>query len=514
MAPPRLQLLSLIAISAWAIFAVGCGGSDGISWESEPLERTWRNRMWLPSAMVVEYHQGIAPRVAAEIEWCEEHQLEPPKEEELGDTFKPNADPALTADIFTPIEGEDLRWIREVRDELVQRRGLPLDPLPSLRAISPDTYRRLSCWYMLNPDPDSQPDSYWELERIVGFIEPDWTPAVLGHLASLTTIGWYDAKDGASAITLVTALPLGREFVSVVAHELIHAMQDQLKSGGLLDAWQDGTSDQHTAFRWVVEGDATTAELRDDDPFTQDLIASRAWGETPSYLFEAAGISLAEIGARGSEFFAAYLSGADYVGQVQSTGGWEDVNALLLDPPTTTEQIRNLDKLQSREPPLDTAPLLALRKQVLGLGEDDELASDTRGQQALADFIRFSTAYDVGARRTAFGWGVDVLSVLREFDGQPTVIVVWQIAYDDPVRHGLGFEGLREWLFNASAGSAVGAKRLSAAAWDWQRGSVRVVDHANIIWLIATDDPVIADEVVTRVFQLEQPAEWWNAAPN
>ena len=523
MTPRCLQhFLCLFALTAGAALAWGCDDqipvrsvavvAEPIVWQSEPLEGTWRNEYWITSAAIVEYHADVAPRVDAEVNWCEEHRLEPPPEEERGDTFAPNADPELTAQIFTPISGEDLQWIHELRDELVARRGLPLDPLPSIRVISPDIYRRLSCWYMLNPDPEFQPDAYWEFERIVGYIEPDWTPSVLGHISSLTATGWYDSEDGASAITLITDLPLPQEFVSTIAHELVHAMQDQLKDGGLLDAWQEGSSDQHTAFRWVVEGDATTSEPAEDDAYIQDLIAARTWGEPQPYLYETAGISLSDIGFRGQSFFAAYLSGAEYVAEVQSREGWEGVNALLLEPPTTTEQIRHIDKLESREPPLDTEPLLALRNQVLGLDEDQELGFDMLGEQGLADLIFTSTTDEIGARRSATGWGVDLLSLTRDFNGEAGIVVIWQFAFDSRVRHSVGFEGLREWLINTSAAEAVGARNARAAGWDWQRGAIRVVDHANVVWLIAADDPEIADEVVMRVLKLKQPTDWWTPA--
>ena len=501
-----------LAVGLGTLVAVilGCGGS-GLEWEAEPYAPTWDNQYWLTSYALVAYHREVAELVAAEVEWCETHQLEPPPEEERGDTFAPNADPELIAHVFQPIEGKELEWIRSLSDEVAARRGLTLDPLPAIRAITPDTYRRLSCWYMLHPDPEHEPDAHWEFEQIVGYLQPQWTPGVLNHLGGLTTGGWYDAEEGVSAITLITSLPLPPEIVELVAHELVHAMQDTLLEGGLLDRWEEGSSDYHSAVQWVVEGDATTSELPQDDAFVRALIESRNWGEREPENWELAGVSLAEIGTRGGALYAPYLSGAEYIAQVQAESGWRGVNELLLDPPESSEQIRHPDKLAAREPPLPVEPLVALRNRVLGLADDAELAWDTRGEGALADLMAFATTDAESAAQAADGWGVDVFSLAREYDGQQATIVIWQIAFDNPSEHAEGVGGLREWLLNTSEGEAISSVDRRAAAWDWSRGSVRIVDHARLVWVIASDQRAIADELVPRILDLKQESKWWQA---
>ena len=482
-----------------------------MEWESEPLTSTWTNEYWITSYAVVEYHQEVAERVAAEVEWCEQHQHEPPPEEERGDTFSPDTDPERVAHIFQVIEGDELEWIRQLNEELTARRGLTLDPLPTIRAITPDRYRRLSCWYMLHPDPEHEPSAHWEFEQIVGYLEPDWTPAVLAHLGALTTAGWYDQEEGVSAITLIASLPLPSEMINLVSHELVHAMQDRLLEDGLLDHFQQGTSDRGGAARWVIEGDATISELSDDE-FVQQLIGSRSWGEPEPGHWELAGISLAEIGTRGAAFFAPYTSGAEYVASVQAESGWAGVDRLLLDPPESSEQIRHPDKLAAREAPLPIEPLLALRDRVLRLADDAELDWDTRGEYELASLIAFATTSEDDAAAAADGWGVDALSVARELDGEPAIVVIWQIAFDDPSEHHEGVAGLREWLINTSEAEAIGTVGGRVSGWDWERGSVRVVDHARLAWLIASNNQSTADEIVIRILALKQESGWWEPA--
>ncbi len=466
---------------------------------------------------MVNYHSEVNQRIEGEIAWCEEHQLAPPPEEEWGNTFAPNADRELTEDIFTYLEGEELDAVIVMVNELSQRRELTLDPLPTIRLIDPDTYRRLSCWYMLNPDPsvesdEEEIDAWWQFERIVGYIEPTWTTEQLGHLSSLTTVAWYHELDGDAAVTMISSSPLPRDRLAALSHELVHAMQDRLLESGLMDSLEDLSTDQSTAARWVIEGDASLMQLAEDDEFLLELTESYDWGEPEQGPWELAGVNIAEVGIRGTLVYQPYIDGEEYVSSVWDESGSEGVNALLLDLPASSEQIRHADRLAKREAPLSTEPLLDLRNRVLG--SDDDLPHDTLGEGRLATLIWFTTQHTARAAESAAGWGVDVFSATTDFDGDSEVVVLWQIAMDHPAAHARAVIGLREWLRNTSQFQAVSSVDDRHAAWDWERGSVRIVDHANLVWLVATESADVADLVTRRILALDEPREWWQPVAN
>ena len=518
--------VTVFAVSAALAAALGaCSDSPDdpfaklpeLDWRAEPLGLEWVTEGWRPVDHVIEYHQGIADRVRAEVEYCERHGQRLLNQDEFLELFPPGTDRYLMSGYFTPVDNDELAWIEQVALETAARREIELESLPTVVAVAPDRLRRHSCYWLEQAQRDQapvDPDALWEFERLIGLIPEEWTPALLEHLGSLWTAGWYGKDEhGEPLIVLVSELPLAESVVSTVTHELVHALQDQLLDGALHDRYGEGTSDQSVAYSWVVEGDASVSELGPDDPFTRQLLESRSWGahEAPIW-WTGGGITIAEIGMRGFAMAAPYTSGKEYVAELRQSSGWAAVNELLRDPLDSSEQLRHPDKREADEPPLPVAPLLELRNLVLGLEDERAPYADTRGEQALIDLIAFATTDEGRSATAGAGWGIDAFSLSREFDGAEATVVVWQIAFDDEREHREGFAGLREWIVHASGARAVSSADGRAIAWNWTGGRVRLVDGARLVWLIATDDRADTDLITQRILALPEPEDWWAAA--
>lgn len=66
--------------------------------------------------------------------------------------------------------------------EMEQRRGITLDSTPRVRVFSFETWRLLSCWRMFHAEETEQLSPDWVLAQLLGYLEPEWTPAMWEHL--------------------------------------------------------------------------------------------------------------------------------------------------------------------------------------------------------------------------------------------------------------------------------------------------------------------------------------------
>ncbi len=139
----------------------------------------------------------------------------------------------------------------------------------------------------------------------------------------------------------VRGTEVDRDLEVTLVHEMVHALQDQHFDLGRLAEVE--TSGEATALRAVVEGDALLVEQRfaeirsmgdqffggpgelpdelmDDMAHHDDL-----FDEVPEYLVASCS--------------APYLLGLPLIAGIEAEEGWEGVNALLVDPPTTEREL-------------------------------------------------------------------------------------------------------------------------------------------------------------------------------
>lgn len=263
------------------------------------------------------------------------------------------------------------------------------------------------------------------VQQLLGFIPARFdyeaeTYALLG--AQLA--GFYEPTDG----TMYMAADLdGENATATLAHELVHALQDQHWDLAPRSKYVPGQDDRSTAFSALAEGDATSA-MADllvggakpgataldlpDELYTDQVIGGMSAGPTASAP-HVMRMSLA----------APYIDGTLFVHALRRKGGWQAVNQAWENPPVTTEQVLHLDKWEAHEPALavDNPPFAAL-------GAGWVVANnDTYGELGL----RISLGEWVGALRAgalAAGWGGDRGALVR---GGSAYALAWHIRYDE-----------------------------------------------------------------------------------
>lgn len=236
--------------------------------------------------------------------------------------------------------------------------------------------------------------------------------------------GFYEPADG--TMYLVDDLDEA-EANETLAHELVHALQDQSYDLGKLLAYRAGDSDRLAAVHSLIEGDATSAML--------DVVAGTAFAIDEAMLRKLVAISTAmsTVGdtprALQESLSVPYTDGFGFVQRLRKAGGWPRVDAIWRALPESTEQLLHPEKLASREPPIAVpAP------PVDALGPDFKAVfDDVMGEQGLR--IAFADyAHRELATAAAAGWGGDRFVVARRAHpmtpGLAEYGLAWRLRFD------------------------------------------------------------------------------------
>ncbi|WP_437778928.1 hypothetical protein [Sorangium sp. So ce1097] len=236
--------------------------------------------------------------------------------------------------------------------------------------------------------------------------------------------GFYEPDD--QTMYLVDDLSES-EAEETLAHELVHALQDQSFSLGKLLDYKAGEGDRLAATHALIEGEAMSAmfdvlvgsAFQIDEAMLRKLVAMStamsSVGDTPLVLQESLG--------------APYTDGFEFVQALRRDGGWASVDAVWRALPETTEQLLHPEKLAAREPAVEVAVPTAA---ALGPGFR-VVFDDVMGEQALR--IAFAAyAHRDAAIGAAAGWGGDRYAVVRRDDAQdPTrreFALAWRLRFD------------------------------------------------------------------------------------
>ena len=191
-------------------------------------------------------------------------------------------------------------------------------------------------------------------------------------------------------------------------------------------------------------------------------------------------------------FNAPYQDGLQAITRVQSVEGLRGIDALLRNPPPSTEQLLHPDKLASAEPPLvvpdpDLAAALGPAWQADG--------SDTLGEFFLRVFLREEIGV-VEATRAAAGWGGDRLSLYRT--AQDDLLLGWRLQWDDPGEGAEFFELYARWLERRSDGEAV-TEADGSLVWAYDGGAVHATRRGAETWIVVSTDAAAAARVAAEV---------------
>ncbi len=220
-----------------------------------------------------------------------------------------------------------------------------------------------------------------------------------------------------------------------IAHELVHALQDQHLGLDQLDE-ADLDSDAESAFRAVVEGDATFAMMvqagvqNGASPADAGQILATAAAAQPVNLNALTGTEPNNASLRDAPailrvtLVAPYMLGLRVAALSYQQGGWSAVNALFETPPSTTEQLLHPEKMHMEASELVSLPEFAHLNEA-GFELVDE---DTLGELELSVYLASNQPQDVNAEAAA-GWAGDRLRVYRR---SGDLAVVWWLLFDTP----------------------------------------------------------------------------------
>lgn len=233
--------------------------------------------------------------------------------------------------------------------------------------------------------------------------------------------GFYEPADG----TMYLADDLrGKEAQAALAHELVHALQDQRWDLRTRSTYKPGRSDETLALACLAEGDATVAMmdymLEGEQKTALDM---------PEGAIRALMTGGAALGTQAkvpnilrASLIAPYIEGLGFILGLRRKGGWAAVDRAWARPPVSTEQVLHLDKWEASEPPVRVGSPPA--RTLSGFTLDDQ---DTFGELGLA--LSFGEWLDdKEAHLAASGWGGD-RSALWTRGGEVAFAI--RVRYDD-----------------------------------------------------------------------------------
>jgi hypothetical protein len=218
------------------------------------------------------------------------------------------------------------------------------------------------------------------------------------------------------------------EATATLAHELVHALQDQNWDLEARSKYKAGDGDRSEAVSALAEGDATSAMF--------DVMLARAApraGKTALDLPDEAFVAQVREGMNkgsggqvphvmGTSLAAPYIYGTLFVNALRRRGGWKAVDEAWENAPTTSEQILHVDKWLAHEPALKVSPPAFA---TLGAGwrvTDEDSEGELGARIAFEEWMDPAAAADVSA-----GWGGDRGVLLS--DGTRFAFA-WRLRYD------------------------------------------------------------------------------------
>ncbi len=221
----------------------------------------------------------------------------------------------------------------------------------------------------------------------------------------------------------------------IMAHELVHALQDQHFNLRRFENWPHGDGDREQAVHALVEGDAT-ALMFDYLLKPQNLDITRL----PRSLSELGDLLAVSGDRKGEEVIAAapaairesllfpYTYGAGFAQEIVKRSGWDGLSKAFEDLPQSTEQIIHVDKYLGHEQPVKIK--LTDISSTMGPGWK-RIDADVNGEFGyfliLGQFIPKPEA-----RSAAKGWAGDQCSVYENAKGELAVahLSTWDTAAD------------------------------------------------------------------------------------
>ncbi len=264
---------------------------------------------------------------------------------------------------------------------------------------------------------------------------------------------YYDPKTDTFYV-LKTHLP-DAQFTTLVLHELAHAMQDQYFDLDAMreEALKNPNEDAKATLAYVYEGEASYIMMLgqllqgdkriDDIPLAQQEMMFQSMRDMSRDALLASALANQPAAAGENDVRKAvqalekvpgymfwglqdpYLKGQYCIHRVRVAQGWDGVDALFKNPPTSTEQVLHPEKLVDprEEPKTVTLPDLS---GALGDGWS-EVYRNTLGEAGVVTF--FDTHNPVAKVQAAAGWGGDSYAVFQS--PSEGLLLFWETVWDE-----------------------------------------------------------------------------------
>ena len=291
----------------------------------------------------------------------------------------------------------------------VLRETSELRELPILRPVKSGAQSRADIERMIikNLNEETTPEEMHASEaalKKLGLVPADFQfRPFLIKLLTEQVAGYYDPK--AQEFYLADWIDVDGQ-KPVMAHELIHALQDQHFNLRRFEKWPKGDSDAEMAAHALIEGDATLAMIRYVTRDPQRIVAfAKSLGSTES---QSEQIEKAPRALRESLLFP-YEQGAQWVTAIYRRGGWPLVSKAYTELPQSTEQILHPEKYFAREAPVRVE--LPDVRSILGNGWK-RIDTDVNGEWGF--YLILNEYASASAKAAAAGWSGDRFSVYEE----------------------------------------------------------------------------------------------------
>jgi hypothetical protein len=324
---------------------------------------------------------------------------------------------------------EERRIAKMLKKVSTARKLAPKRAVPGKTLTRPELLERVKA-HVAREVPPSAIRNEGLAMKLLGLIPTEFDyEAETYALLEAQLAGYYEPADQ----SMYMAADLDEDNArATLAHELVHALQDQYWDLSARSKYRPGQGDSSATTSALAEGDATSAMFDTllagtgktaldlpEEIFTQQIIQSVSTGP-----------SARAPHAMRAALVAPYVYGTLFVHALRRRGGWNTVNRAWERPPVSTEQILHPEKWEANEPPLTVAaPTFAS----LGAGFA-ELDTDTFGE--LGTRLTFAEWMDESrAEAVAIGWGGDRATLAGRGE---EIGLGWRILYDEakPPRRG------------------------------------------------------------------------------
>jgi hypothetical protein len=276
--------------------------------------------------------------------------------------------------------------------------------LPVLRPVKSGAQSRAEIERMIikNLNEDTTPEemraSGVALKKL-GLAPPDFElRAFIVKLLTEQVAGYYDPKT--QQFYLADWIDVDGQ-LTVMSHELTHALQDQNFNLRRFEKWPKGDSDAELAAHALIEGDATftmIAFARRDQSRLRALMKSSQGDAGSMEQIERAPRALRE------SLLFPYQNGALWVAELYNRGGWARVSQAFTDLPQSTEQILHPEKYFAHEAPIK----VSLPDSAAKLGANwKRIDTDVNGEWSFYLILDEYLKSERESKQAAAGWGGD-----------------------------------------------------------------------------------------------------------